>query len=93
MKHAAIATVVTLVLVGLVFLFGSCYPTPPVNPPSCAQDPRQEWCAPPAFERRYGCSTLKVEVDVDAGVMDDAGAWRYPSHATMAPCAADGGIR
>lgn len=93
MRHAAIATVVTLVLVGFIFLFGSCYPMPPVNPPSCAQDPNQEWCAPPAFERRYGCSKLKVAIDVDAGAMDDAGMWHYPSHATMAPCQVDGGAR
>lgn len=70
-----------------------CYPMPPVNPPSCAQDPNQEWCAPPAFQKKIGCSTLKVTVDVDAGVMDDAGVWRYPSHATMAPCTKDGGAR
>jgi hypothetical protein len=47
MKHATIATAVTLILVGLVFFLGSCYPKPPVNPPSCAQDPTQDWCAPP----------------------------------------------
>jgi hypothetical protein len=47
MRHAVIATVVTVVLVGLIFLVGGCYPRPPVNPPTCAQDPTQDWCAPP----------------------------------------------
>ncbi len=47
MRAAAVATVVTLVLCAVILLFGSCDPMPPVNPPSCAQDPTQDWCAPP----------------------------------------------
>jgi len=68
----------------------SCYPRPPVNPPSCAQDPTQPWCVPPPFATR--CTTFRVDINADAGVKDDAGVWHYPSRATATPCP-DGGTR
>ena len=43
---------VTLIGLGLLVMLAQaagCYPQPPINPPSCAQDPTQPWCAPPAF--------------------------------------------
>lgn len=56
-KFTIAASVMGLALVALIGVaaFGivaaSCYPRPPVNPPSCAQDPTQEWCVPPAFAK------------------------------------------
>src|SRR5881392_2302708 len=55
----------------------SCYPQPPVNPPSCAQDPTQSWCAPPAFSVPAGCTSFRVDVDRDSGVRDELGVWHY----------------
>lgn len=48
------ALLIVVGVVGLVWSLSiaSCYPRPPVDPPSCAQDPSQPWCLPPAFAAR-----------------------------------------
>lgn len=35
----------------IMVAMGGCYPRPPVDPPTCAEDPTQEWCVPPPFAK------------------------------------------
>lgn len=58
--------VVSAILAIAFGMIAGCYPQPPVNPPTCAEDPTQDWCLPPAFAVR------------PAGA--DAGCRRSPGH-------------
>jgi hypothetical protein len=87
MTGAAIGLALTLAF-GLLAV--GCYPQPPVNPPSCAQDPTQPWCAPPAFAT--SCTTFRVDIERDAGVKDSLGVWHYPARASASGCP-DGGTK
>lgn len=91
MKAFYVSAAVTIVaLIVIMTNVGSCYPMPPVNPPSCAQDPTQPWCVPPPFDEASrahdaGCWQIGVEI-TDAGVKVDGGSWRYPSRVIAKPC-------